>query len=138
MYSDCLYRLLIIGTFVLMAGHSALAKSAKCVYWFGQCTSCEAPLTCENSRPSKEEAKSSPQSGNRSARPPAVASSVTRIAPLPSRPGKSSGLYEEYQQFKAFMQRNGGLEQVTDHAEMQRLFFSYKRWRSQQAAPGKD
>ncbi|MGI9410814.1 MAG: hypothetical protein ACR2OV_12115 [Hyphomicrobiaceae bacterium] len=55
---------------------------------------------------------------------------------MPSRPGKTNGLYEEYQKFKQFMQRKGGIEQTTDNAELQRLFFSYKRWLSQQAATG--
>ena len=160
MCSDFLFRLCIAVSALVMTFETSAAKQRKCVYFFGTCYSCEAPLTCENSRP--VETKSSPKPKKRSvvrrsdppplpdtkikpAPPPAVALPPAKLpaASLPaanlpterrvnSQLRKSTGFDREFKQFQTFMRNRQVGGQQPDARKLQEMYFAYRLWLSRQ------
>ena len=156
MCSDFLFRLCIIMIAVVLTFDGPSAKQRKCVYFFGTCYSCEAPLTCENSRPVDEAA--SPSLSPSPSPSPKKRSTVLRSDPPPlpdtkvrpdaastpkpstdslarSQLRQSTDFDREFKQFQIFMRDRQIDGQPPDTKKLQEMYFAYRLWLSRQSRP---
>ena len=146
MCSEFLFRLCIPLIAIAITLDSAPAKQRKCVYFFGTCYSCEAPLTCENSRPVEANTSTRPKERStsvRSAPPPLPAPKVKSSAPSAEKPSadnlarsqlrKSTGFDREFKQFRNFMRKRQIDGQQPDAKKLQEMYFAYRLWLSKQS-----
>ena len=122
------------------AAHAQARRQKACTYWFGFCTSCEAPLTCQNSKlfPA-ENAGSSPPTGKAVSQPltpgkaPLAGSSSTATAAKQptSKQRKSSARkapQKDFAKFKAFMRSQKIDGRALTDAEIAQMFARYQKW----------
>ena len=157
MYSDFLLRCCVLVVFAASMLDSATAKERKCVYMFNTCVSCEAPLTCENSRPVGSKSSSAtarrPKPSRLSSAPTQperkISTTTTRSAsttatePSPAKTAPpqlraTTGFDREYKQFEAFMKSRRVNGRHPDARELQEMYFTYRLWLSRQVGGPSD
>ena len=132
------------GFFCIVAGlplQASAAPKGKCVHWFGICVSCEAPLTCGNSRaieaPQPADAPSSfgsilsgliPSTGQEGQQSTGTLQPTKKA----SRPGPAvaAPTDADFESFKKFLQAEGISVQRSSDKEIRELYARFKRWKA--------
>lgn len=151
MCSDFVLRSYIIIAVATLTLDSAAAKERKCVYMFNMCISCEAPLTCRNSRPvaskSRPAATRRPKAARFSSPRPKVSKKPisgqstrrteftnpainNRVVPQ-SR--STTHFDREFREFEDFMREQRANGSPLDDRMLQEMYFTYRLWLSKQA-----
>ena len=131
----------LIASIVMLTADNVAAQQRKCIYWFGVCASCEAPLTCTNSRPVKPKStvirKYSSQAARVVPREDHKSGQVASQKPaLPKREPQVKGALfrgpitsdEEFRQFSAYMRSNSTAQSELTGRELVEMYFRYKLW----------
>jgi hypothetical protein len=116
---------------------ASAAPKGKCVHWFGICVSCEAPLTCSNSRASEPtDAPSSlgsilsgliPSTGKEGQQPTGTLQplkNASRAGP-PAAPADP-----DFESFKKFLQAEGISARHPSEKEVRELYARFKQWKA--------
>ena len=148
MCSEFLFRLCLPAIAIVITLDSAPAKQRKCIYFFETCYSCEAPLTCQNSRPVGTGTSTRPKQRStvvRSDPPPLPEPKARSIPPSVEKPSadslvrsqlrKSTDFDREFKQFQNFMRNRQTDGQQPDPQKLQEMYFAYRLWLSKQSRP---
>jgi hypothetical protein len=119
---------------------ASAAPKGKCVHWFGICVSCEAPLTCSNSR-----SVEAPQSGDT---PSSLGSILSGLIPSTGKEGQQpTGTLQppkkasragppaapadpDFESFKKFLQAEGISARRSSDKEIRELYARFKQWKA--------
>jgi hypothetical protein len=121
--------------------HASAAPKGKCVHWFGVCVSCEAPLTCSNSR-SVESAQpadapsslgsilsglvpSTSKAGQQPTGALPAPSKASKAGPPPAAPADG-----DFESFKRFLQAEGISVRRSSDKEIRELYARFQRWKA--------
>ena len=132
------------GVLCLVAGvplQASAAPKGKCTHWFGVCVSCEAPLTCSNSRPlDAPAAQNSPSSlgsilsglipsTNKDGQQPTGSLQTPR---KPVTPGSAAATPSDpdFESFKRFLKTEGISAQRLSDKEIRELYVRFRRWKA--------
>ena len=115
------------------------SRQAQCIYWFGFCTSCEAPLTCENSRfVPPESVPAAPQGGSAASK---VKSDKVSAAPDKAKQQRSpaharrtktaaKAAQKDFAKFKAFMRGQKIDGRTPSDDEIRQMYARYRMWQT--------